>query len=785
LNHIGKYTVKGLIAQGASSKVYLAQDPALSIEVAIKVFNVENSAATSPVSEESPTQQRQHALSNFVKESKILHQLSSAPHIVSFMEFDFTETNQAYIVMPYYKRCLVDLLGLDNKLSTSKTLQIARQILEGLSFIHEAGLVHLDIKPANILMDDRDQIQITDFGISIFNTTTDIEKEGFKRVSELSFGIGSENFASPEQLVGLENISLQSDLYSVAALIYRCLTGRHFKQNQNLLIEDNPNIDKELGKIITRALSLEPSLRPVSAVDFAKSLNDVQKKIEEQRDTDTNTNNADPNATRVWEAHQQGHNEILKLKDGIQNTLLKEGEVSLFNFARFALLAKAELHDRFSDEWLSDYIAQIQSNLARQNNKTAAFFLWVEQINSTLEVFYHEKTQNFSHQEKQKLLALGVSTLDIPEAELCTLLENKIADACKNEVLPASTKKPFRLGLLSTVVVFTLIGVVLSLWWFSSKETGEAMVERTNTSDTGTPSIQLVKSLNSENDSTETPRALSGSDDDSTAKQSLTFEFSGKPELGDTIYLIKSTETAASEGIQVRFKLLPTHNLESKPSNNALQPLERIRMMSLEVTNELYMACVNAGECTRTKKLTTDPRYNTFSLPQHPVINVSWYDVTEKFIPWLAIQTGTTLRLPTKQEWEFAASEGVHSPVTQNASMRFSWGARMQTGKAHCKNCNLRNGMAANTTMPVASFSANNWELFDMHGNVQEWTSTCPTFTTLTGVSNAEPRCDLAIVKGGSWLSKENEMSISMDDFLKKTVRSHTTGFRLVEEVND
>jgi formylglycine-generating enzyme required for sulfatase activity len=207
----------------------------------------------------------------------------------------------------------------------------------------------------------------------------------------------------------------------------------------------------------------------------------------------------------------------------------------------------------------------------------------------------------------------------------------------------------------------------------------------------------------------------------------------------------------------------------------------RIRMMSFEVTNQLYSACVSDGKCATSTKLSTDPRYRTFSLPQHPAVNVSWYDITEQFIPWLSAQTNSELRLPTKHEWEFAAAGTV-----DGSSKTYSWGTRMQMNSAHCRNCSSANQDRVNTTMPVRSFTANSWQLYDMHGNVQEWTSTCPQpRSTLSPQSNLAPRCDLAIVKGGSWLSDKFDLAISIDDFLKKTVRSHTTGFRLVEEVNE
>lgn len=815
-NKIGKYEVKGLIAQGASSKVYLAQDPKLSIEVAIKVFNtppqntdvqntdvqnadvqnaemqntvVENAVfkkettqnsqtfdATLVIDEKSPTQQIKKALSDFVSESKILHQLSSAPHIVSFMEFDVMETNQAYIVMPYYKRCLADLLGVDNKLSVSKTLSIALQILSGLSFIHEVGLVHLDIKPANILMDDKDQIQITDFGISVFKS----ESGGQDNINKQAFGVGSANFASPEQLTGLDKVSVQSDLYSVSALIYRCLTGNHFKQSSPS-IEENLSIHPELSAALKLGLSADPALRPTSAKVFASMLLQVQKKIEAQRDHVSIE--ADPDATRVWESQNKDHDIVSQLNEEIQSLLLIEGEVNDSHFSRLALLAKAELHERYSDEWLRQYIEQTQSSLARQNNKSAALFLWVEQINNEIDALDSAHSNELNLQAKQRLRSLGVSTLELAECEIDSILDRKWPAIKAENISSGSKKKTLRRStVIITLAILTSVFALLVNYWFSLDNDNNLNLVAPKLAEPDSPSTQQAKPL-VDDVPVEPLYKVADKVVQTDSLLPINLDKAPQSELTGNSYTIASMDQAAPEDIVVEFKLLPAFPAESadpadKDSAIALQPKKRIRMMSIEVTNRLYMACVDAGKCTKAKKLTTDPRYHTFSLPQHPVINVSWYDITEKFIPWLAEQTGSNLRLPTKQEWEFAASAS-----EKENDLRFSWGARMQVGKAHCKNCNT--GFAINTTQAVASYPANKWQLFDMHGNVQEWTSTCPVSTSLTGDSRLEPRCDLAIVKGGSWLSMASEMSISMDDFLKKTVRSHTTGFRLVEDVND
>lgn len=841
----------GLIAQGTSSQVYLAQDPNLSIQLAIKVFDCQ--LVDNPNSGEAVEQHKtKNWQADFINESKILHQLSSAPHVVSFMEFDFTNAKQPYIVMPYYKRSLADLLGSQNKLSMRKSLLIAQQILTGLHYIHMAGLVHLDIKPANILLDDNDQVQIADFGISIFNLTPAATNLGKATQS----GIGSLYYASPEQLLDTQNCTEKSDIYAVSALMYRCLTGGQYSEIGQSVNIVNPSINQEVSHVIQLGLSTEPEQRPASAKQMALTIENIL--IKHTAQIGGHGQYDDPEATRVWESHstissnvnKTANDSIEALKLNIQQTLLKQGEINEFDFNRLALLAEAELHQQYSAEWLVQYIAQTQAQLARQNNQAATLFLWVQQVNQAIISATVKHQCCLTDAAQQKLIALGKSTLNIPVQELARIIEHKSLGINTQRSLTKHKSSNRARGRFVSALSIVACALLLP-WWLQSVKTsgsppgnaeltaidqyaGEQgrLLVRASKDGTRQPTnsrenvINDISKIQIKNRSaahipinnTDVILQIQPQDADvvlqsmqgipvsnNSVKQgeywlrvskngyhtvtkkiditTSTYIINEQLELSDSRYFIGNTDKTVADGIAVEFILLPVMptTLENLTAEASAAAYPRIRIMSFEVTNQLYGACVDAGKCATSKTLSTDPRYRTFSLPQHPAMNVSWFDVNEQFIPWLAEQTGSRLRLPTKVEWEFAAAS---SP--ENIATKYSWGARMQINKAHCKNCNASNGASLNTTMPVRSFAPNDWQLFDMHGNVQEWTSTCPQpYTAKMSDSLLRPRCDLAVVKGGSWLSDISQLVISEDDFLKKTVKSHTTGFRLVEETDE
>ena len=226
--------------------------------------------------------------------------------------------------------------------------------------------------------------------------------------------------------------------------------------------------------------------------------------------------------------------------------------------------------------------------------------------------------------------------------------------------------------------------------------------------------------------------------------------------LSDSRYFIGNTDPRTMDGVGLEFILLPS-------ASDAPQ----IRMMAYEVTNALYNKCIEAKVCPTIDRNPQDKRDQLFMDSAHPVVWVSWYDVTQSFIPWLANITGTKLRLPTEREWMRAATAG--------ESSKFAWGNTFVLNAAHCRNCSSTN---LRVTQVVGRYPANQWQLFDMHGNVQEWTADCWQASAAASV-----RCDQAVVKGGSWLDSKERLAVSARSQLRKDVRSHTTGFRLVEEV--
>jgi formylglycine-generating enzyme required for sulfatase activity/tRNA A-37 threonylcarbamoyl transferase component Bud32 len=157
---------------------------------------------------------------------------------------------------------------------------------------------------------------------------------------------------------------------------------------------------------------------------------------------------------------------------------------------------------------------------------------------------------------------------------------------------------------------------------------------------------------------------------------------------------------------------------------------------------------------------------------RRPVINVSWYDATA-YAQWLSQQTGHLYRLPTETEWEYAARAGTVTP--------YWWGDKIKPNLAHCKGC----GMEWNKTAPVSSFLANSFGLYDMSGNVREWT--CSEYEDrYRGKEqlciNRQQSASYRVERGGSWAHPQKYMRVSSRYWSRPENRYNNVGFRVVKK---
>ncbi len=190
-----------------------------------------------------------------------------------------------------------------------------------------------------------------------------------------------------------------------------------------------------------------------------------------------------------------------------------------------------------------------------------------------------------------------------------------------------------------------------------------------------------------------------------------------------------------------------------------------------EVTFAAWDACVTDGGCAA-----YTPNDEGWGRGTRPVINVSYNDI-QTFFAWLYTKTTEIFRLPTESEWEYAARAGTNTV--------YSWGDTIGTNNANCHGCT--GGFDNTKTAPVGTYAANAFGLYDMHGNIWEWTediyyndyASVPIDGSASTVGGGTDR----VLRGGSWNYNPFYLRSAFRFRLTPTSRSSSFGFRLVQDL--
>ena len=267
-----EFQIVRLLGEGSVAQVYLARERALQRLVAVKFMK-------------SPYAQDDTARKRFEREArsaaKIHHHNVATVHRVGSLE-----DQTPFIIMEYIEgRNLADELQAEGVMTTEQACHTLSQVASALVAAHEKGIVHRDVKPANVVREkDSDRVVLTDFGIAgILETGT----ETITRLTKYGELLGDPRYMSPEQLLG-ESVTDQSDVYSLGILGYELLTlkapyegktsvqmvAAHLKKEPIPLTELRPDADPFLAELLERCLSKNPLHRP-RASEVAKVLEQV------------------------------------------------------------------------------------------------------------------------------------------------------------------------------------------------------------------------------------------------------------------------------------------------------------------------------------------------------------------------------------------------------------------------------------------------------------------------------------------------------------------------------
>ncbi len=294
---LGHYKILRPLGYGGTATVFLAEDIHLQRQVAIKLFQAQES-------------EKADFLRRFAREARVLARLDH-PNILPI--YDYGEQNEhAYLVIPYMPGgSLRDFLQQQHPVEVQQTIRLISQVLQGLQYAHEHGLIHRDIKPGNMLFKANGTLLLSDFGlvkvIAGPDSLASIIAQDSNSIATYSI-TGTPDYMAPEQILGQATQS--SDIYAIGIVLYEMLAGsrpfsadnylsllmKHLHDQPEPLRARNASISPAIEAVVMRALEKDTNKRYQHARDLQQALQLAQ----EITDKDPGLHLTDQTITSSW-----------------------------------------------------------------------------------------------------------------------------------------------------------------------------------------------------------------------------------------------------------------------------------------------------------------------------------------------------------------------------------------------------------------------------------------------------------------------------------------------------
>ncbi len=859
-----EYRIEKLLGEGGFGLTYLAFDTHLEKLVAIKEYMPREHAVRENYSKilassESSKKVYNWGLNAFLNEAKTLAKYEDT-NIVRIYRF-FKANGTAYIVMEYCEGgCLIDRISKNVGMDEKTLVKIMSSLVNGLQLVHNDGILHRDIKPDNIMFRADDTPVLIDFGAA---------RQAIGTKSRKVTTILTPGYAPLEQYSSSGNIGPWSDIYSLSAVSYLCLTGIRPPDIMNRLHEDT--IVKLADKIdsspflasIDSGLQLQIEDRPQNLSEWSSSWekHNIQKKFNsanENSDTPiyankhtgthkklvipqtisahpiSNANNFttinqeyfkhDNNAEKKGSSFfimtllivilialglfaydyylkQQGHTSIFaifvdkneqrtdeitaqdkpKLEDKKPNiqinsnsilkaqqflnqlgyTVTEDGEKnartveSIKDFETKQQLIITGTVDSILLTALEDRITTIDNKdwqKAKSGHTKTAYQQYLSKHNKGLYVS-NAKKEITALEQQIKIDAGNKLAEDV--ARLQKTKKQKILDAeIAQKTKQQQETRMKQIGIEKTQLIKDIQTQFQRLKFKDISIDGKmtkplkkmiaAYQKLKKTAQTGLPSNTLLFQLKSE---AKWPGRLLGE------------AFQDCPICPAMIVIPAGNFMMGS--LNGKTNEQPRHNVE----------IEEFILSKTEVTFKQWDGCVEDGICSHS------PQDDGLGRGDFAVMRVNYQDI-QQFLKWLNDITKKTYRLPTEAEWEYAARAGT--------TTEYSWGNEIGVNNASCIGCNT--GIDNNKINHIKNYPANTYGLFDMHGNVWEWTADCwhPNYYGAPSDGQAwEPNgCKKFVVRGGSGGNTPKDLRSASRGVIKIEQRLNSIGFRVALDSN-
>jgi len=794
---VDQLRIDRVLGLGAFGVTYLVTDLVLNKTFALKeylprdlVTRSENGVLSPANEQDAPVYTA--GLRNFLEEGRTVAQLDH-PNIVKVFRC-FEANGTAYLLMPYYRgEALHKLLKRSGVFSSDEALALAKPLLSALEYIHGKGLLHQDIKPANIYITDSGQPILLDFGAA---------GQRLGRTATTDWKLGSEGYAAPEQSAENANTGPWTDIYGLAATLYRSISGQipvSATQRRSAVADGETDPLEPIEKLvpeqpfsgilraISRGLALEPASRPQSIANWRPDFGGTRR----------NTVPVSPEETR------EGREWLSIILLGIFAVGLLGAIIYLFTGDRWSQSDKVDSQETLSVEPGSgsgemrysspEETARWQAALDADTAYGYQLFLqdYPDSIHEDQAKIHLERLdhQAWGRAEEEGTRAAIEGYMEaFPEGWHETdakirLRELDLADAATQLKLDEQAKQENQAwDRARSMRTLAAIDQYLSDWpGGRHADEARALRNQIESEVNDTRAFEAATKLNTLDayesylaafpNGRHVAQAMEAIDDRTLRPGKVFRDCEACPDM--VVVPSGSFWQGSGDTAPLALKMETPRHMVTIP--------EPFAVGVFETTMAQWDQCVADGGCS------TRPPDNGWGRDSRPVIMVSWNDAQE-YANWLSRKTGQSYSLPSESQWEYIARAGEES----------DWLGGSPAGV--CEYGNIAGGesgfrwqhsecsdAAATETLPVGSFKANAFGVYDVVGNVAEWTQDCMNLSYLDAPIDGSPWgrgiCSSRMTRGGSWFTGSREIRLPARFNLKNGDQNDFTGFRVVRKV--
>jgi len=701
----------------------------------------------------------------------------------------FRANGTAYLVMPWQPGVSLASMMRGRSLDAPEALGIAQALMDALEYLHSRGILCLVMDPGLIIVSETGGPVL--LGAGVFATQQNEDGP--------VFGADDPTYAAIEQLKPGFESGPWTDIYRLAAILRHCSEGaapptalQRWEAVQSgrpdplpeFVAADGSKANRDIGALIARGLALEPAARPQNIREWRARISPVGPVAEEQHRPGSRRNSGEnarkpPGMVLALFLVVIAAVAIYLLFQ--RTTDVKGGKETISGQAPMASRISAEETERWRQaleanavigyrKFMEDFPQSVHLQQAKEHIDLLEDKAWQQALEENSKAGYESHLSEFPEGRHATEALAKIEEINQREARLARARDAKMREDDDDW---ERAKAAGNLAGVDEYISAWPGGAHIreahelrkALQYQINDAAGFGVAAKENT-------IAAYRSYMGDFPHGRHVSAAQQAIEDLTLRPGKIFrDCDGCPQM--VVVPAGAFWQGSAEGSSLALSI-------EKPRRRVVIA-DPFAAGIHEVTMAQWDACVSAGACD------TRPSDNGWGRGSRPVMMVSWNDAMQ-YVEWISKKTGQAYGLPSESQWEYVARAGEESDwlggetttVCQYGNIA---GSETDFDWRH-KDCSDGTALA---TMPAGSYRANAFGLFDVIGNVAEWTLDCMNLSYLEAPTDGSAwtrgMCSSRMTRGGSWFTGAKESRLSARFNLKNGDRNDFTGFRLVRRV--